>query len=519
MNVTRGIWRPLRWLLILGFVGGAVLAADNSWMSSLRVGRFKFSEWLDSLLAAEPRTADLALSGTPARVPETRFSTNQWLNRHLFSQPATGWTLDSAKSAATPILKIQSSALSSSIVESNSTALPTAFFSSGFVSYSTVTFGPLPSAPTASGIWALNSSGTWGNSTNWAGGAIADGAGNTADFSSFDLTHDIIVTLDTSRTIGDLYIGDFNGTNTYNIAPQSGSTLTFDDNTGAFSVHSILQQVSTSAGDTISANIFVKNDLDINNLSATHEFTIAGNIASSGANNSSQLLWFNNHDTTSNAAGNVRVTGNITNGSTGATLNVVIVNGGTVTFSGTNTYTGFTEIDGGTLLINGNNSAATGMVSVYPTGTLGGTGTVGGNMFVFGGTITGATATTVGTLTLLGNANFTTGEGAGGTYLANLSGSLSDLLAITGTLTLGADTTLNIVGAADNVTTYILATFASHTDTFATVTGIPSGYALIYNATDLELVPIPEPATWIGGALTLGAIGFAWRRVRHSARA
>jgi hypothetical protein len=45
------------------------------------------------------------------------------------------------------------------------------------------------------------------------------------------------------------------------------------------------------------------------------------------------------------------------------------------------------------------------------------------------------------------------------------------------------------------------------------------GYTLIYNPDDIELVPtaIPEPATWIGGALALGAIAFvSGRKLRRS---
>jgi hypothetical protein len=503
--VTPGLWRPLRWLVLLLCLGGAVLAAENNWLTSLRVGHMSVSDWLE-LLAGDPLVAEVVLPAEPAETSQTTYSTNTWLNTALFSQPTTGWTLDSSKSAGS-MMKAQSSG---TVVQSSLSTLPTALFSSGFVSYSTATFGPVPTIPSSvDGTWISNASGNWGTSANWSSGVIADGAGANAHFDTLNITSNVTVTLDTSRTIGNLYIGDTDGTHSYTISPSSGSTLTFDDNTTNFSVHSILQQTSTSAGDMIAANILVHNDLDINNLSATKEFTISGNIASSTGTGTFPLLWINNHDTTSNAAGDIRVTGNISNGTTGAQLSIVVVHGGTITFTGTNTYTGFTEVDGGTLLINGDNSAATGTVYVYNGGTLGGTGTVGGNLNVFGGTVTGATTATVGTLTMLGNANFATGEGDGGTYLANLSGALSDLLAITGTLTLGADTTLNIVGSADNVTTYILATFASHTDTFDTVTGIPMGYTLVYNATDIELVPtaIPEPATWIGGALALGAIG------------
>jgi PEP-CTERM motif len=46
------------------------------------------------------------------------------------------------------------------------------------------------------------------------------------------------------------------------------------------------------------------------------------------------------------------------------------------------------------------------------------------------------------------------------------------------------------------------------------VDNLPTGYSLVYLPTELDLIPtpIPEPASWIGGALTLGAIGFVARR-------
>jgi hypothetical protein len=111
-----------------------------------------------------------------------------------------------------------------------------------------------------------------------------------------------------------------------------------------------------------------------------------------------------------------------------------------------------------------------------------------------------------------------TGEGAGGIYLANLSGSTSDLLAITGSLTLGLGSALDIQGTADGITTYILATFASRMDVFETVSGVPANYTLVYNDMDIQLVPtpIPEPATWAGGVLALVVLVFIQRRrLRH----
>lgn len=498
-----GIWRRLRWLLLLLCVGSAVLAAESNWFTSLRVGHMALSDWL-ARLTGDWRVHEIVVAAEPAENTQTTSSTNSWLNTNLFSQPATGWTLDSSKKAPISVMQAQSSGTAA---QSNSSTLPSALFSSGFVSYSAATFGPVPTAPSSlDGSWISDASGNWGTSSNWASGAIADGAGANAHFDTLNITTNVTVTLDSSRTIGNLYIGDTDGTHSYSISPSGGTNLTFDSGGPN---HSILQQSSTSGVDTIAVNIFTKQDLDINNLSAK-EFTISGNIASSAASGSFETIAFNTSLPTGSTPGTIRVTGNITDGTTGANVSVS-VEGGTVIFEGTNTYTGGTSIFPGTLLVNGDNSGATGNVNVFNTGTLGGTGTVAGDVFTYGGVITGDTTSTVGTLTLTDNLHISTGEG-GGTYLANLSGALSDLLAISGSLILGEGSTLDIVGSADGITTYILATFASHTDVFDTVMGVPSGYTLVYNPTNLELVPIPEPATWIGGALALGVIAFAQRR-------
>ena len=365
---------------------------------------------------------------------------------------------------------------------------------------------PIPAAPTASGNWISNVSGDWSNAGNWQGGTIADGFGNTAGFNTLDITTDVTVTLDTSRTIGSLVVGDTNGTHRYTIAASGGSTLTFDNNANA----GLLEQSATSAGDTISVPIFLFS-LRINNLSTTNPFNVNGNLSYNSSPGSFADITFNDGGT----AGEIRVAGNISDGTAGGMS--VSVQGGTVVFTGTNSYTGGTQIGGNstaTLLVNGNDTAATGTINVFGTGSLlGGTGTVGGDVFTYGGTITGGTASTVGALTLKEDLHLRTGEGDG-IYLANLSGNMSDLLAITGTMFIGGESELHIVGAADGITIYTLATFAAHDGVFnpMLVSGIPAGYELVYHTTDLQLVPIPEPATWITGALLLGAIGFTQRR-------
>ncbi|MFT5241391.1 MAG: autotransporter-associated beta strand protein, partial [Kiritimatiellia bacterium] len=59
-----------------------------------------------------------------------------------------------------------------------------------------------------SGTWTTNAAGSWTNTTNWSAGTIADGSGQTADFSTIDITDDRTVSIDSFRTIGHLTFGD-----------------------------------------------------------------------------------------------------------------------------------------------------------------------------------------------------------------------------------------------------------------------------------------------------------------------
>lgn len=502
--VSSGFGRPLPWLVVLLCLAGGVFATENNWLTSLRVGH-NLTTWLARLIEDEP-SERLVIADTPTKPPDTNYQVNSWFNAALFSPASTGWTLSARPFGGGIIEPGQQSTASNAPYSAN---LPAAVFSSGFMAYTTGEFGPMPAAPTASGTWSANSSGNWSNSANWQGGTIADGVDNSASFNTLNITSDVTVTLDTSRTIGNVSIGDTDGTHRYTLNASGGSSLTFDS--GVVFISAVLQQSSTSAGDTISVPILMNTDLDINNLSATNQLTISGNISGNGGD-----LYFNTQDNP-NAAGDILVSGNISNGSLSVRVGVLR---GTVTLTGTNTHTGGTSVQtNGTLLLNGNNGGATGSVFVGSGGTLGGTGSVGGSVDIYDGTITGGTVGTVGTLTLSQNVSLSTGEGTG-IYWADISGSTSDLLAIAGTLTLGnpfgSDSKLVVSGALDGITTYTIATFGHLVGgfEFGSFSGIPSNYTLVYNDMNIQLVPtaIPEPSTWIGGALALGVIAFAIRK-------
>jgi uncharacterized protein with beta-barrel porin domain len=107
---------------------------------------------------------------------------------------------------------------------------------------------------------------------------------------------------------------------------------------------------------------------------------------------------------------------------------------GTLTLTGINTYTGNTRIDGGALIVDG--SILSNLVSVNPSGTLGGAGTVS-SVSINGGTLApGDGPGNFGTLTVQGNLSFTTGS----TYLVQVSPATAALTSVTGTATLGGAT-------------------------------------------------------------------------------
>ena len=209
-------------------------------------------------------------------------------------------------------------------------------------------------------------------------------------------------------------------------------------------------------------------------------------------------------------AGNTTFNNTILSSFPGSFGNLSIAGPGTVTMNGNNTYTGSTVASGGTLLINGNQSAASDLVFVTGSGTvLGGTGIIGGPVTVTDARITGGTNGTVGTLTL--NSGLTI-NGTGG-YAVDLLGGTSDLLAISGTLNLaGLSDVIDFNGTTDGTSSYTLATYSSIIGTFNSVIDLPAGYTLVYGANELDLVPVPEPGTWIGAALALAAIGFTQRK-------
>src|SRR5260370_19712076 len=84
-----------------------------------------------------------------------------------------------------------------------------------------------------SGTWNVDADGNWSTATNWSGGIIADGANNTADFSTVPITTNRTVTLDGSRTLGNINIGEPVLSYYYqDFVSSNGSVLTLSNSGG-----------------------------------------------------------------------------------------------------------------------------------------------------------------------------------------------------------------------------------------------------------------------------------------------
>jgi len=268
---------------------------------------------------------------------------------------------------------------------------------------------------------------------------------------------------------------------------STSGTLTV--NGGTLNLNGTTQGVGnlTGSGGTI-----------LNNATGTNVTLTIGNNNGTGGNYSGVI------------ANNTSGTGSVALTKTGT---------GTITLSGTNTYTGATAVNAGTLLVNGNNSSATGAVSVNGIGTtLGGTGTIGGAVTVGSGAIllggTGSGAN--GTLTLANNLTLNSGSiielalGASGAHstLSRTGGtwSLNAIQAFIFT-NLGAQP-----GNYTNIITGLGSDPGSESGWTITNTGWIGNFTYSSGDISLNVVAVPEPSTWIAGALALGAVGWTQRR-------
>jgi autotransporter-associated beta strand protein len=144
------------------------------------------------------------------------------------------------------------------------------------------------------GAWNTDADGFWSDAGNWNNGAIAAGAGYTADFSTINISANRTVTLDTARSLGALKFGDTGGAQNWTITNSPGSTLTL--NNGSSSPTIAVANTATLAGPLAGTSGFIKSG--------------PGTLILSGGNSLAGTLYVDNALTGSTSEGAVRIANN-----------------------------------------------------------------------------------------------------------------------------------------------------------------------------------------------------------------
>ena len=175
---------------------------------------------------------------------------------------------------------------------------------------------------------------------------------------------------------------------------------------------------------------------------------------------------------------------------------VAKVGSGTLTLSGANSYTGATTVSNGILAVSNTTGSGTGSgaVTVKTTATLAGTGSISGSVSVEAGGFVAPGSAGTGTLTV----GATT---LSGTYQCQLDGASADRLSVTGNLALGGATLALSPLTTPSALGYVIASYTGTlSGSFASVTGMPAGYELQYDATakQIKLVQFGYAAWTLG---------------------
>jgi len=361
--------------------------------------------------------------------------------------------------------------------------------------------------------WTGVSATGWNSPGNWSPSG-PPGAGDTALFNGVFINQP---NLTTGATVGTLHM-----------ATGVVQNVTLSGNPGAVLNISALSILGTGilVDNTNAFTLTITAGLGVNNSQAWTNnsgnlFTVSGNVTLSGNN------------LTVNGTGNTLISGNIIGAGAGSTITKD--GPGTLTLSGTLGYGGDTTVNGGTLLVNGSSNNHTWTANNSGT-TLGGTGTIGGPVVVNAGANlapgNGGNTTAIlntGALTLASTSNFRvdingTTVGSGYDQLNVATGGVaitgSNLVVTVGT-TLSVGQTFTILNKVSGGA--ITGTFAAIPQGGTVVGSNGTVFQVSYTGgtggNDVVLTviaaPVPEPSTWIGGALAIAGLAFTQcRRLR-----
>jgi fibronectin-binding autotransporter adhesin len=241
-----------------------------------------------------------------------------------------------------------------------------------------------------SSVWSLDGNANWGTGSAWTNGDPPSGAGQTADFSAVDITANRMVTLEASRTIGNLMFSDFSGSQSWTIAAAGTSTLTLDSGSSAFPTIDVTNPVTISSPIT-GTNGFTKNGAGTLSLTGNNLYLSGNVVVAQGAVTVANGYALGTGLLTmaggaiSNTTGSYTLDNQINLASVGTfgvasganlTLTGVITNSGgltkegagTLMLAGANSFTGNTLLNAGTLRISSDGSTPLGYSTLVING-------------------------------------------------------------------------------------------------------------------------------------------------------
>ena len=370
-------------------------------------------------------------------------------------------------------------------------------------------------APQVTAEVDANASWTGANSSIWSipGNWTAGGPPNANQIASFDGAFANQPTITGGTAVGELHMATgvaqdvtifATGANILTIEGVGGTGILID-NASAFTL-TIAARVGVDASQTWTNN-------------SGNLFTVSGTTLGLGENNT----------LTVNGTGNTLISA-VTDGAGGSGSAIIKDGSGTLTITGINAYSGGTTVNGGTLLVNLSGNLGDDNVTVNNSGTLGGNSTAqinarvtvnaGGNLAPGNGGNNTAVLT-LNALTLQPASNFRidiNGIAPGFGYdqlVVNPGGGPRGAIITDSNLLVHVGTTL-VVGQ----TFFIAHHGGGFTGQFAqgsTVVGDNgTAFSVSYSGNDIILTvtaaPVPEPSTWIGGALAIAGLTFTQRR-------
>lgn len=304
------------------------------------------------------------------------------------------------------------------------------------------------------GIWNVDADGNWSNAGNWLSGIIADGTDSTATFNN-DITAPRTVSVDTARTIGNLFFEDASGDTEWVIAGPNPLTM---------SVTSGAPTIYTEDTARISAELAGSNGLRFAQdgtikIQGTSTYTGTTTISSSTV-----LLDTNAPSGSPGAFGNSTSAVVLGDASTGSTLiglisdaaitvdrDIHVTNNGTGTvnigasdpLSTSSTFNGNIQIDRDITIYTGNSNTATFNGVISGAGGIGRNGN-SYNVAIFNGTntYTGATDIAYGFIYLGSDALLSTpGSLGNSSSVVNITGNAGILT--NGAFTVARDFSIN----------------------------------------------------------------------------